>query len=91
MNAEILNEEKYSWIAQGWYEGRADGTKCSKLNFGPMGAAAGQVRKSEGIGGVGLSDKNYRQFSLLLDPTTSVGGEADQARVKQFTFAFFNC
>lgn len=34
--------------------------------------------------------ENYRdgQFSLLLGPTTSVGGEADEARVKQFTFAF---
>jgi len=58
-----------------------------------MRVAAGQVRKSGGIRGVGLSGKNYRdgQFSLLLDPTTSVGEEADEARVEQFTFSFFNC
>ena len=48
-----------------------------------MSVAAGQVRKSGGTHGVGLSGKNYRdgQFSLLLDPTTSVGGEADEATV----------
>lgn len=55
-----------------------------------MRVAVGQVWKSGGTRGVGLSGKNYRdgQFSLVLDPTTSVGEAADEARVKQFTFAF---
>lgn len=39
-----------------------------------MRVAAGQARKSGGTRGGGLSG-NYRdgQFSLLLDPTTSIG------------------
>lgn len=55
-----------------------------------MQVAAGQVRKSVDIHGVGLGIKNCRdgQFSLLLYPTTSVGGEVDEARDKQFTFTF---
>lgn len=41
---------------------------------------------------MGLSGKNYRdgQFSLLLEPTASVGGEVDKARIKEFTFGFLS-
>lgn len=56
----------------------ADRTKCSKLHFGHIRVAAVQVRKAGGTCGEGLRGKDYRdgQFGLLLDPTTSVGGEA---------------
>lgn len=91
LDVEILNAEKYSWIAQGQKAGmKGELTGPNALSW--ILAPWGQVRKSEGTYGVGLSGKNYRdgQFSLLLEPTASVGGEVDKARIKEFTFGFLS-
>lgn len=56
-----------------------------------MRVVAGEVRKAGGTCGEGLGGEDDRDglFSLLLDPTTSVGGEADEARGKAFYTGFF--